>query len=192
MADGPFLAPHSAADRGQLSRRRVLLAGLAGSSLLALGGAGACAARDPKADLRLLEILSDLVIPDTDTPGAKATGAPAFAALALAHGMKGAQSDTLQVLEAQLDAKAGGPFRGATPAARLAALTEIDNTTVAARPPSAWGVVKSLILRGHYTSEIGASQELRYELTPGRFDPDVPVKPGERAWSSDANARNFS
>jgi hypothetical protein len=44
---------------------------------------------------------------------------------------------------------------------------------------------------GYYTSEIGASQELQYQLVPGRFDPDLPVKPGDRAWSSDWIGQGF-
>ena len=42
-----------------------------------------------------------------------------------------------------------------------------------------WPTIKGLILIGYYTSEIGASQELRYVLVPGRFDPDVKLEPGD-------------
>lgn len=38
---------------------------------------------------------------------------------------------------------------------------------------------------GYYTSETGASKELRYELIPGRFDPDIAVTRQFRALSND-------
>ena len=55
-----------------------------------------------------------------------------------------------------------------------------------------WPRLKGLILIGYYTSEIGASQELRYILVPGHFDPDVPLEPGDRAWSSDWTGVKFA
>jgi hypothetical protein len=48
-----------------------------------------------------------------------------------------------------------------------------------------------LILTGYYTSEIGGARELQYELTPGRYDPAVAIRPGERAYSSDWTAVDF-
>ena len=44
---------------------------------------------------------------------------------------------------------------------------------------------------GYYTSEAGATQELRYTLVPGRWDPDVPLKPGDRGSSSDWVGQTF-
>jgi hypothetical protein len=38
---------------------------------------------------------------------------------------------------------------------------------------------------GYYCSEIGSSKELRYELAPGRFDPDVVVRPGDKAFMNE-------
>ena len=54
-----------------------------------------------------------------------------------------------------------------------------------------WKVIKGLILTGYYTSEVGGSKELRYELVPGRWDPDLPLKPTDRAFSSDWTAVDF-
>jgi hypothetical protein len=34
-------------------------------------------------------------------------------------------------------------------------------------------------------------QELQYNLVPGRWDPDVPVKPGDRGSSSDWVGQTF-
>ncbi|MDH4133072.1 MAG: gluconate 2-dehydrogenase subunit 3 family protein [Gemmatimonadota bacterium] len=43
--------------------------------------------------------------------------------------------------------------------------------------------LKELTLVGYYTSEIGASQELRYVHVAGRYDGDMPYEEGDRAYS---------
>ena len=50
-----------------------------------------------------------------------------------------------------------------------------------ARPFFPW--LKELTLVGYYTSEIGASQELRYVHVAGRYDGDVPYRQIGRAYS---------
>ena len=89
--------------------------------------------------------------------------------------------------------RAGSPtFRLAAAIRRAALLTALDAEAFA---PGAgdhpWKAIKAAILTGYYTSEIGASQELQYEHVPGRFDPDLPLTPGYRAWSSDWTAVEF-
>ena len=43
--------------------------------------------------------------------------------------------------------------------------------------------MKELTLLGYYTSQLGATRELRHSQTPGRFDGCVPLAPGDRAWA---------
>jgi len=160
--------------------------------------------------------VSQLVIPRTTTPGAGEIGVGDFLILALAHGLGGtdepierdalaghAQSfrrldGTLRFLpwlERELDRRAGGDWLRATPAIRAVHLAELDRETFPPGPPpkspSPWQMIKGLIVTGYYTSETGAARELRYELVPGRFDPDLPLEPGARAWSSDWIAVEF-
>jgi len=47
-------------------------------------------------------------------------------------------------------------------------------------------MMKELALLGYFTSEIGCTQALRYVEMPGRFDPCVDYKPGDRAWAGHA------
>jgi Gluconate 2-dehydrogenase subunit 3 len=48
--------------------------------------------------------------------------------------------------------------------------------------PSHWfSMVKQLTMWGFFTSEVGASQALRYVPVPGRYDGDVPYKKGDRS-----------
>jgi hypothetical protein len=38
---------------------------------------------------------------------------------------------------------------------------------------------------GYYTSEAGATQELRFQPVPARFDADIPFEPGQPALMND-------
>ncbi len=60
-------------------------------------------------------------------------------------------------------------------------------TTAAKNPPTHYfRMMKELALLGYFTSEIGATQALRYVESPGRYDPCVPYTPGEKEWASHA------
>ncbi len=55
------------------------------------------------------------------------------------------------------------------------------------KPPAHYfRMMKELALLGYFTSEIGMTQALRYVEAPGRYDPCVPYKPGEKAWAPHA------
>jgi hypothetical protein len=157
--------------------------------------------------LVLLDRVGELVIPRTDTPGAGDVGTGAFVALALAHGLedtrrpldKPAPGLPLRAdgslrhdlwLERDLARRAGGDFLALPPARQGQVLAALDVEAFAAGG-SPWLKLKALILTGYYTSEAGGAKELQYELVPGRFDPDLPVHPGDRAWSSDWTAVEF-
>jgi Gluconate 2-dehydrogenase subunit 3 len=186
-----------------LSRRDVLLSGAAAAVGLALSPADIWAqTRDAKTKatpLRpLLDDLCDAVIPATDTASARGAGVGAFVEIAAAHGVNGASEALLSQFAAALDALAGGAYLRQPEERRRALLADIDARAFA-KPddltlPEAlrqWPRLKGLIVIGYYTSEVGASQELRYILAPGRFDPDVPLAAGDRAWSSDWTGVKF-
>jgi hypothetical protein len=60
-------------------------------------------------------------------------------------------------------------------------------TAIVEDPPSHYfRMMKELALLGYFTSEIGCTQALRYVESPGRYDPCVPYKPGEKAWAGHA------
>ncbi|MDO7833728.1 gluconate 2-dehydrogenase subunit 3 family protein [Sphingobium sp. HBC34] len=165
-------------------------------------GAGASASQR-----HLLERLADLVIPATDTPGALAVGVPAFVELALLHGLDGTAPETmarvqmqpdrgglpiLDLVAGELDRRSQGTFTSLSPARQTAVLTAYDAAAYAQdQGDHPWRKIKALILTGYYTSEVGASRELQYELVPGRFDPDLPLPANNRSWSSDWTAVDF-
>ena len=187
-----------------LERRRVLQ--LSAASLVALAGgaerlwaavaSGAAPAYPlPTALKHFLEAFCDALIPANDTGGALAGNAPAFVELVWSHAMSGAEmAETtagLAAIDAELDRRGGAAFAGLPLARRIDVLQPFDREIMAA-PPGAklptyaavYRQLKATVVFGYYTSEIGASKELRYELVPGRYDPDVPVDPNQRPFSN--------
>jgi hypothetical protein len=53
-------------------------------------------------------------------------------------------------------------------------------------PPHYFRMMKELALLGYFTSEIGFTQVLRYEESPGRFDPCTTYTEGDAAWAPHA------
>ena len=71
---------------------------------------------------------------------------------------------------------------------QAAATTESNPApAITSDPPEHYfRMMKELALLGYFTSEIGCTQALRYVEMPGRFDPCVDYKPGDRAWAGHA------
>ena len=150
--------------------------------------------------------VAEHVIPTTGTPGAGVVGAGDFVLVALAHGLSGTRKppaadpsfaphlrpDGSLDHAAWLEVRLGAKWLALPPARRHEALAALDAAAYKGEPAAApWRAIKGLILTGYYTSEIGGSKELNYELVPGRFDPKVPVTPETRAYSSDWTAVDF-
>ena len=53
-------------------------------------------------------------------------------------------------------------------------------------PPHYFRMMKELAMLGYFTSEIGCTKAQRYAETPGKYDPCVPYKPGDKAWAPHA------
>lgn len=157
----------------------------------------------------LLREVSQLVLPRTGTPGAGDVGAGDFVLLALAHGLEKSREPLssgstaygaflrtdsslrhADWLEHELNRRAGRRFVSA--ANRAAVLAALDAEAFAEGAGShPWRTIKALILTAYYTSEAGGARELRYELVPGRWDPDLPATPQTVAFSSDWTAVDF-
>ena len=162
---------------------------------------------------QIMRQVSQTVLPATDTPGAGDVGVGDFVILALAHGLDGTREPAgssempwafpeyqrpdgslryLDWLERTLDRGANGDFLRRSLAEQTAHVRRLDDEAFSdGNDVHPWRKLKSLILTGYYTSSVGGSQELQFELVPGRYDPAVPLVPGSRAWSSDWTAVEF-
>ena len=103
--------------------------------------------------------VSELIIPQTDTPGAKAANVNRVIDAVLAEGREGDRTKFLAGLTA-LDARAktefGKPFVDATPEQQTAILTKMSTPPV----DEFFEAIKSMTIIGYYTSEVGMRQEM--------------------------------
>lgn len=159
--------------------------GMLGALLLSSALAGPLAADVGYAPF--FQRLGEIMIPTTSTPGAGTTEVFAFVSRAVEKGILGAPADLMARLKADVDARAGGDFLARPKAAQQALIAALDTESYRPGAPgdSPWVTAKTLMLVGYYTSEAGGSQELDYELVPGRYDADIPIKPGHQALSND-------
>ncbi|MGC4028607.1 MAG: gluconate 2-dehydrogenase subunit 3 family protein [Steroidobacteraceae bacterium] len=166
---------------GGFNRRELL--GLSAAALATLmieaslparaAAAGESAKSDPR--FAFTDRVSDLVIPATDTPGASTAGTATFVLMALDHRMSDLDPQMLTRLRSALDTAAGGDFLRQPLAQQRQLLAAHDAAAYAksrAAPGTAahdWQRLKTAIIAGYYTSEIGASKELTYLPVPGEF-----------------------
>jgi len=199
-------------DKLLMSRREALVrvsAALGGVSLV--GGSAlltACAGPRPTAadlghtpfsatDVAFLDEVAETILPETSTPGAKAAGVGPFLALMVTDCYDPAEQATfragMQTLENASIERFRAGFMGAQPEQRLALLEDFDREqkgymdSKAKEAPVHWfRMVKELTLLGYFTSEIGCTKAMRYVEAPGRYEPCLPLQPGETAWASHA------
>ena len=162
------------------------------------------------ADIALLDEIAETILPETSTPGARAAKTGAFMALmvtsAYSERDRGVFRDGMSRLDDACKAATGGGFMAATPAQRLTLLEVLDREQKTAmeergngrrsRAPAAapapdapahyFRMMKELALLGYFTSEIGYTRAMRYIEAPGRYDPCVPHKPGDKSWAGHA------
>ncbi|GIV58224.1 MAG: hypothetical protein KatS3mg042_1137 [Rhodothermaceae bacterium] len=135
--------------------------------------------------------LTEMIIPETDTPGAKAARVNEFVDLILTDWAPAEDRDRflagLADVEARSQAAYQVAFLEATPEQQVALLTQLEDEALAApAPPDAqpfFLMLKQLTLLGYYTSEIGATQELQWLAAPGRYDGCAPLEEVGRTWA---------
>lgn len=142
----------------------------------------------------MVTILADIIIPPTDTPGARAAHVNRFVD-AMLHGSF-LEEDRQRFLEGLDETNArcqeayGTSFVDCSAEEQRALVAELDDETFgpdAEEPdpdnPSFFRMVKELVIVGYYTSEVGATEELKTNTVPGYYDGDVPYEEIGRAWA---------
>lgn len=132
----------------------------------------------------LLEQVSEVIIPATDTPGAIGAGVPEFIRQLLGDWgsleTRAVIAGVLESVEKQAWSRHGAGFLELPGERRKSLIRAMDEESIA-RQDIPWGRFKHLVLLGYYHSEVGASQELRYELVPGAWRSCLPLTEVGRA-----------
>jgi hypothetical protein len=155
-----------------------ITAGLMGQ-VLNTGGSVAVSAEQTK----LLAEVADVIIPTTDTPGAKAAGVEQFIVRVMRDCYVREEQEKFYAGLAKLDADSrtahGKGFAELDDAKKSAMLTAATKNNWAF-----FKLMKQLTVAGYFTSEIGATKALEYLPIPGRFEGDMPMQPGQKAWAT--------
>ena len=130
-----------------------------------------------------VDVLAELIMPATDTPGARAAGVPAFIEVIVGEWYHDDERAPFLRGLADLDSRSQADFQKAfvelTEPQQTAILTGMDAEARAmprGSPPHFFSRLKDLTLAGYYTSEIGMRQELGDVFMPGRYDGAAPVR----------------
>jgi glucoside 3-dehydrogenase (cytochrome c) hitch-hiker subunit len=176
--------------RHSLDRRAfVQLATTFGLSLTVPGLAAKSPATPLTADeWTLIGEVSELIIPTTDTGGALAAGVPDFVKMMLSEWFSAAERENfitgMHEFSAGAFKKYGKKFGELTASQKDQYFGELLATAEgAATAPGTPFVVlmKRLTIFGYYTSELGATTELRQQMAAAKYEPAAVVKPGDRA-----------
>ncbi len=136
-------------------------------------------------------VLSEMIIPTTDTPGAIDAGVPDFIATIVSEWYNTSERANffrgLNDLDDYCQAADGRAFHEAGEALRLEALRKQEQ--IAREPQTTEGQVffdqiKELVVVGYYSSEVGAKQEWRYLPMPGQYDGNYDFNKVGRQWTS--------
>jgi hypothetical protein len=153
--------------------------------------------------MALVDVIAEMIIPATDTPGASAAGVPRFIDAMLTGFYSDEQRDwfleALGAVDAVAASRFGVSFDGATPVQQEEVLLALDREAypdpvqdptgaaavaeaVAAGRPPFMRLMKELTVSGYYTSEIGQTVEL-HRPPFGPYRADVPFDEIGRSWA---------
>jgi len=140
--------------------------------------------------LKQLKNICAIVIPKTDTPGAAEVNTHGFIDNQLFHCYEKAEQEKAIQLLALIDDVAQQQFSlsftALSKAQQFELLTELDlgKNNFDNEQRADFKSLKQLICFGYYTSEVGASQELRYLAVPGGYKGSIPYKDSDASWGS--------
>ncbi|MHA7130328.1 gluconate 2-dehydrogenase subunit 3 family protein [Algoriphagus namhaensis] len=139
-------------------------------------------------DIAFLDEVGDTIIPETDTPGAKATGIGEFMVMMVKDTYDGDQQKAfvsgINTMRSNFKSENGKSFEEASTEERIAYLNKMKSDADADQEAAkVIYMLKDLTVLGYFTSEIGATQALNYIEVPGRYDGCIPLEPGDKAYA---------
>jgi hypothetical protein len=140
-------------------------------------------------DIAFLDEIGEAIIPTTDTPGAKATKIGEFMQMMVKDTYNAEQQQTfldgLNYIKKDFKSSKSKDFMDASVEERTEYLNElkVKAANTEEKGPAVVGMLRDLTVLGYFTSEIGATQQLRFIEVPGRYDGCIDYTPGERAYA---------
>ena len=145
-------------------------------------------------DVAFLDEVADTILPTTGTPGAKAAKVGTFMTVMVKDCYDENDQKTFRggfdKINDASKKKFDKVFLEMTPDQRHQLLVDIDKEQQdytgkkkTSDPAHYFRLMKELTLLGYFTSEIGATQALRYVESPGKYEGCIPYKKGEKAWA---------
>ncbi len=128
-----------------------------------------------------LEALSETIIPQTDSPGAKALGSHLFILMMVDECRTKKDQETfmkgLDQFMTEAQKKTGGSFAKATKAQQKAMVEDIEKKKDPSEDIAAfYGMTKRLTMQSFTSSEYFLTKVQVYEMVPGRFHGCFPIK----------------
>lgn len=140
---------------------------------------------------RLVDVVAELIIPTTDTPGARQAGVPQVIDRAVGDYYDKPQVEQLLAGLARMDADAraahGDVFVALTPEQQVALLTVYDQEAGIAGGQAEshfFPALEDMVTVAYFTSEPGATEALKYDPVPGAYHGCVPLAEVGRAWAT--------
>jgi hypothetical protein len=181
-------------DRREALRKTALLMGAAVSASALTGILQGCKATPEllykpqfftEDQARIVTEVAEIIIPKTDTPGAKDTGVPGFIDLMLKDCYKKEDQDRfiagLTAFDEEAKKTYGDSFIYCKPEQQVELVTKTHASALAeakanreAKRPFIL-MAKELTLLGFFTSEAGATQVLQYVAVPGAYKGCIPL-----------------
>jgi hypothetical protein len=141
--------------------------------------------------------VAEIIIPKTDTPGAKDVGVPSFIDLIIKDCYKKEDQDRflfgLQAFDEEADKTYGDRFLELEESQQLEFVKKKHDEAVRAEkatwpaPPRPFMLtMKELTMLGYFTSEVGATKVLQYEAVPGAYKGCIPLSEAGngKTWAS--------
>jgi hypothetical protein len=143
-------------------------------------------------DISYLDEIAETILPQTNTPGAKAAQAGRFMTIMVNDCYDEKQQaifkEGMDKLNEASSSKFSTDFLQLTPAQRHELLAQVDTEQKEYmknkkddQPVHYFRMMKELTLLGYFTSEPGATKAKRYMPVPGKYIGCVPYKKGDKA-----------
>jgi hypothetical protein len=143
-----------------------------------------------KNQLILLKKICSIIIPKTETLGAAEVDTHGFIDNQLFHCHSKEDQNTalalLTLVDTRAQQQAASSFINLTSKQQFQLLTDLDlgQNSFDQTQRADFKLLKQYICFGYYTSEVGATQELRYDPVPGGFKGSIPYKKTDPTWAT--------